>query len=282
MLRSAGYATGVVGKWHLGLGPKGGPDWNGDITPGPNDIGFDYSFIMAATGDRVPTVYVENRRVVGLDPADPITVSYSAPVDDGRDRQEQSRAAEDGAEPRPRSDDRQRHQPHRLHEGRQGGAVERRGHGRRLHPPRRPLHRAAEGAAVLPVLRAPRPARAARAASALRRQDDDGTARRCDRRDGLVGRRDSRHARSAEADRQHPGHLHQRQRAGRGRRLQGRCGGEARKPYAVRTVPRREVQPLRRRNARAVHRALAGPRQAGHVGRADLAGRFPARRSPPS
>lgn len=41
------------------------------------DIGFDYAFIMPATGDRVPCVYLENRRIVGLDPNDPITVSYT-------------------------------------------------------------------------------------------------------------------------------------------------------------------------------------------------------------
>ena len=81
IMRSAGYATAAVGKWHLGLG-AGAIDWNGEIRPGPYDIGFDYSFLIPATGDRVPCVYVENGHVVGLDPADPIQISYGDPVGD--------------------------------------------------------------------------------------------------------------------------------------------------------------------------------------------------------
>lgn len=77
MLQKAGYRTAAVGKWHLGLGDKTKPiDWNGEITPGPCEVGFDYSFIMAATGDRAPCVYVKNHRVVGLVADDPLSVSY--------------------------------------------------------------------------------------------------------------------------------------------------------------------------------------------------------------
>ena len=83
-LKYSGYTTGVVGKWQLGLG-EGGYNkqaWNDSITPGPKQAGFDYSFIMAASADRVPSVFIENQRIVGLSKNDPIQLDYPNPFRD--------------------------------------------------------------------------------------------------------------------------------------------------------------------------------------------------------
>ena len=50
VLKTAGYTTGTVGKWHLGVG-EGGNDWNQEVRPNPADLGFDHHFLMPATGD---------------------------------------------------------------------------------------------------------------------------------------------------------------------------------------------------------------------------------------
>ena len=80
VFKKAGYTTGIVGKWHLGIGEQVSKDWNGELKPGPNETGFDYSFIFPATADRVPTVFVENHHVVALDKSDPIDVNYKQKI----------------------------------------------------------------------------------------------------------------------------------------------------------------------------------------------------------
>lgn len=80
IFKQADYHTAIVGKWHLGLGNSVQKNWNEKISPGPNEIGFDYSYIFPATADRVPTVFIENGEVEALDKSDTIRVNYQEKI----------------------------------------------------------------------------------------------------------------------------------------------------------------------------------------------------------
>lgn len=81
IFQQAGYSTAFIGKWLLGLGDGLSPiDWNDEISPGPLDIGFDYSFIIPGAGDKVPTVFIENTDVLNLNEEDPIVVNYQQKI----------------------------------------------------------------------------------------------------------------------------------------------------------------------------------------------------------
>jgi len=79
LFKSQGYRTACIGKWHLGFGEPGmggwddvlGPDYNRELRPGPCEVGFDYFWGIPHVG-QLPHVIIENHRVLGLTPDDPI------------------------------------------------------------------------------------------------------------------------------------------------------------------------------------------------------------------
>jgi arylsulfatase A len=77
VMKQAGYQTACIGKWHLGFGIET-PDWNGELKPGPLELGFDYFFGIPVVNSHPPFVYVENHRVVGLRADDPLVYGKKA------------------------------------------------------------------------------------------------------------------------------------------------------------------------------------------------------------
>ena len=72
LMKDAGYATACIGKWHLGFGDRA-PNWNGELKPGPLELGFDYYYGVPVVNSHPPFVYVENHKVVDLVADDPLS-----------------------------------------------------------------------------------------------------------------------------------------------------------------------------------------------------------------
>lgn len=80
LLKHQGYQTACIGKWHLGFGKQPRPDWNGDLRPGPLELGFDHFFGLPVVSSSPPYVWVEDHGVVGRDPTDPLVYGGNSPT----------------------------------------------------------------------------------------------------------------------------------------------------------------------------------------------------------
>ena len=77
VMKSAGYRTAALGKWHNGFGTETKVNWNVELKPGPLEFGFDSFFGTPRTHSEPPLVFVRDHWIVGLEKDDPISVDHS-------------------------------------------------------------------------------------------------------------------------------------------------------------------------------------------------------------
>ncbi|MHC4994003.1 MAG: sulfatase family protein [Planctomycetota bacterium] len=115
LLQKQGYATAAVGKWHLGVQRRYPIDWNQPLSPGPNDVGFDYYFGMITSHNQPPFVWTENNRILGKGPGDIITVEGNTETANPLPRRDDTAIAERCAEAAVRFIERNKERPFFLY-----------------------------------------------------------------------------------------------------------------------------------------------------------------------